>query len=378
MDNNQINCDIIKDLIPLYSEGLCSDAGKAAVERHIEGCEGCRKLLETSVPREKTPPVPGERNVFKKLSRRFKINLAVIISLGVVLLGVLGTVGYLLVGQIVKDDGMVSFETIGQSIEAKKLAKLIADKKFEEYIETAYCGGVSDWYGTEEYEKIKEHNAAKFAEMYNDIVGDRKLKKITAHSEYARYLQINRYDISNDVTIVFEDGATLEFAFYRQADNRYSGMIVGSSGICENTDEFDALSNGFIMVNYTDDLLKRFVERVAVEASSRTTDEGIEAVVNFFSSYFASDYSEQLKAAFAEFYKKGFTVTECTIGHDIYDEECNRYSNIWITVNDGVGTAVYKAKIYRECEGLLPPCDVEVYSDGCTAELTESLAKMFG
>lgn len=376
MDNNQMNCEVVKDLIPLYSEGLCSETGRADVKQHIKGCENCRKLLEMSVQQVKAPPVPSEKNVFKKLSRRLKMNLAVMISLCVVLLAVLGVVGYLSVGQIVKGDGMVSFDTISRSIEAKKLAKLIADKNFEEYIEVTYCGGISDWLGTAEYENIKKHNAAKFAELYNEIVGDRQVKKITAHSEYGGF-DDNRYQIDTEAAIVFEDGGQLNLAFMREADNRYTGDIVGSSGICDFSDQ-NRLRDGFVMVNYTDDLAKRFIERIAVKASSYTTDEDIEGGVRFLSHHFSVNYWEELSVPLNEFYKKGFTITDCTIGHDIYDEEYNRYSNIWITASDGVGTAVFKAKIYRECEGLLPPCDVEVYSDGCTAELTESLAKMFG
>ncbi|MGN0678789.1 MAG: zf-HC2 domain-containing protein [Oscillospiraceae bacterium] len=377
MDNNQMNCEVVKDLIPLYSEGLCSDTSRAAVKQHIEGCDNCRKLLEMSVQREKTPPVPSEKNVFKKLSRRLKMNLAVMISLGVVLIAVLGVVGFLSIGQIVKGDGMVSFETISQSIEAKKLAKLIADKNFEEYIEVTYGGGISDWYGLGEYENIKKHNAAKFSELYNEIVGDRQVKKITAHSYYGRFFEENRYLINTEATIVFGDGGELNLAFMREADNRYTGDIVGSRGICDISDE-NRLRNGFVMVNYTDDHRKRFIERMVIKASTYTTDEDIDSGVGFLSRFFSVNYWEELSVPLNEFYKKGFTITDCTVGHDLYDEEYNRYSNIWITANDGVGTAVYKAKIYRECEGLMPPCDVEVYSDGCTDELTESLAKMFG
>lgn len=376
MDNNRINCEVVKDLIPLYSEGLCSETGRAAVKEHIEGCESCRKLLEVSIQREKTPPIPNEKNVFKKLSRRLKMNLAVMISLGVVLLAVLGVVGYLSVGQIVKGDGMVSFETIGQSIEAKKLAKLIADKNFEEYIDVAYCGGIVDWLSPAEYENIKKHNAAKFTELYNEIVGDRQVTKITSHSRYGRFSD-NRYLIDTEAAIVFEDGGELNLAFKREADNRYTGDIVGSSGICDVSD-YNRLRDGFVMVNYTEDYVKRFIERMVIKASSYTTDEEIESGVDFLSRFFSVNYWEELSVPLNEFYKKGFTITDCTVGNDLYDEEFNRYSNIWITADDGVGTAVYKAKIYRECEGLMPPCDVEVYSDGCTAELAESLAKMFG
>ena len=43
-----MKCEIIKDLIPLYCDGLCSEETKAAVEEHIAGCGDCKKLLEAA------------------------------------------------------------------------------------------------------------------------------------------------------------------------------------------------------------------------------------------------------------------------------------------------------------------------------------------
>lgn len=40
------NCEIIKDLLPLYCDGVCSDASKAAVEEHIEECGGCNEVYK--------------------------------------------------------------------------------------------------------------------------------------------------------------------------------------------------------------------------------------------------------------------------------------------------------------------------------------------
>ena len=40
------NCNIIKDLLPLYCDGVCSDASKAAVEEHIEECGGCNEVYK--------------------------------------------------------------------------------------------------------------------------------------------------------------------------------------------------------------------------------------------------------------------------------------------------------------------------------------------
>lgn len=55
----KINCEIIKDLLPGYVEGLTSDYTNQAVSTHLETCNGCREIYE-AMTREMTPPA-GEK-----------------------------------------------------------------------------------------------------------------------------------------------------------------------------------------------------------------------------------------------------------------------------------------------------------------------------
>lgn len=41
-----MDCNIIKDLLPLYIDGCCSKESKRFVEEHIECCDVCKNLLE--------------------------------------------------------------------------------------------------------------------------------------------------------------------------------------------------------------------------------------------------------------------------------------------------------------------------------------------
>ena len=41
-----MNCDIVKDLIPLYIDGCCSEESSKIVEKHIRDCGDCKKLLD--------------------------------------------------------------------------------------------------------------------------------------------------------------------------------------------------------------------------------------------------------------------------------------------------------------------------------------------
>lgn len=53
----KLDCDVIRDLLPLYAEKLASPASSALVEQHLAACPACRAELEQM---EKPVPVQPE------------------------------------------------------------------------------------------------------------------------------------------------------------------------------------------------------------------------------------------------------------------------------------------------------------------------------
>ena len=43
---NQLPCGIVRDLLPLYQDGVCSPESREAVRAHLAGCAACRAELE--------------------------------------------------------------------------------------------------------------------------------------------------------------------------------------------------------------------------------------------------------------------------------------------------------------------------------------------
>lgn len=43
---NHLKCEIVKDLIPSYLDGICSNTSRDAVKTHLADCESCRTFLE--------------------------------------------------------------------------------------------------------------------------------------------------------------------------------------------------------------------------------------------------------------------------------------------------------------------------------------------
>ena len=45
---SKISCEVIKDMLPLYYDNVCSDDSKRMVEEHLSYCDNCKMELENS------------------------------------------------------------------------------------------------------------------------------------------------------------------------------------------------------------------------------------------------------------------------------------------------------------------------------------------
>lgn len=74
-----MNCDIIKDLLPLYCDGVCSEETNRAVEEHLTTCPACRALLdemrqEPVMPEPIRTQVKQEAKVLQGVKRKFSLH----------------------------------------------------------------------------------------------------------------------------------------------------------------------------------------------------------------------------------------------------------------------------------------------------------------
>lgn len=69
-----ISCEIIKDLLPLYHDSVCSEDSKKLVEEHLEHCESCRDELRAmdSVPIISRAENLADAEAVQKLSKRWR------------------------------------------------------------------------------------------------------------------------------------------------------------------------------------------------------------------------------------------------------------------------------------------------------------------
>ncbi len=84
------NCEVVKDLLPLYADDICSQGSREVVENHIRDCDDCRQELEDY--RYNTGlPEPDEKDVFVDFSKKMKkrnlkkIAVSVVLCLALIL-----------------------------------------------------------------------------------------------------------------------------------------------------------------------------------------------------------------------------------------------------------------------------------------------------
>lgn len=63
-----MNCNIVKDLIPLYIDGCCSEESGRIIEEHIKECDNCKKLIENMKAPDDIVLISEQPKSFSKLN----------------------------------------------------------------------------------------------------------------------------------------------------------------------------------------------------------------------------------------------------------------------------------------------------------------------
>lgn len=96
-----MNCNIIKDLLPSYIDGVCSEETINLVEDHIERCEECRVWLDTmlqpvSLVQQMPEDVEKAITPFKKINRNRRIQVFIAMAITFMVT----TVGFFIVQEV--------------------------------------------------------------------------------------------------------------------------------------------------------------------------------------------------------------------------------------------------------------------------------------
>ena len=101
-----INCNIVKDLLPSYIDNISSEETKQLVEEHLKECEKCKEYLE-SMKSEISVSGVDEKKAIKIFSKEIKKKRLVAIILSIVITLILVIVCWIIFG---KKDFIMPYE----------------------------------------------------------------------------------------------------------------------------------------------------------------------------------------------------------------------------------------------------------------------------
>ncbi len=232
-----MKCKLAKDLIILYAEDLCSKETADELKEHLEKCPDCCKrlgeykkeledkktetvLVNDEVGREVLTPM---KKVKKKLVRG-KIKITI---LCIILVGIIGGLGFLSYGQITNE--CMSFSALADAAKIYSVCKSLSNGDTEPFMDIiAYR--VADQYAVTGSEELEDFDAY-IAQVESDVksaceyyfAGKDVTVKIHGIDQYP-YAQEEPTDITNtDITIGFYEKNELlyELAFGKVSTDKF-------------------------------------------------------------------------------------------------------------------------------------------------------------
>ena len=258
--NNE--CDIVKDLLFSYDEGILSNASNEFVENHLKNCDNCKKILNEIKKQNNDNYNLKEIDFLKKIKKKMNkrnILLAItsmflIIIIVIVLIYLASYIRRILIINDLKDkrkeyDNLTNYsytlETTYKSGYSKSVNKyFVKDNEFyaeqkvyfsngKESIEHAYCDGSTDFFAEVDGQRFISTNRKEDA-IIGDMIPDKltfigetilpyDIEKIEENSENGKEYYIittkannTKYFIEKDTGItvkIIDDSSIIEMSY---------------------------------------------------------------------------------------------------------------------------------------------------------------------
>lgn len=167
----KVTCEIVEDLLPLYVDNVCSEQSKRAVEEHLQKCEKCRKLIETTqavpVPHIE-PDCPAADKAVKKGFKKIRLRwwASILLVVIIVPLACLGWNQY--------HNRGIHYSNVYEYQLGNRFMELLIKGNYEkayEYIDIAELKQewLEEWFEEEELTNIEKDGLAKFCKLGENL-----------------------------------------------------------------------------------------------------------------------------------------------------------------------------------------------------------------
>lgn len=184
-----MKCEIIRDLLPLYADGLCSDATKSEIEEHIKDCPQCTQSLENYRKKINSDAETNKKNMlesagFIKAGRKIKrIRIKSIISL--VLVIILAVVnGVLIYGQYERTSGIPSYDTVIASHVASGQTEYLLNGNIDAFSQNMMLTTDFDTFTSSDYTAREKTAVKNLNFLYSTYLKGKNIKVKSKQSGY--------------------------------------------------------------------------------------------------------------------------------------------------------------------------------------------------
>lgn len=340
-------CKMVEDLLPLYTEGMCSEETKGYVEEHLASCDTCKGKLECyqeQVEQMITADQPDEKRTLeeirpmRKINRKIRKKRFINVLLSVILILLLGATALLSYGQLVPGSGVPSFELLFERVHIQAICKemcsgspevLAKHMDYSLYQNTSLLGtGDTKPY----FQSIQEMMEKAFKDNF-----DRKTMKIIGMETYyvneSMWDEIEQYYVCTDVEIEV-DGETLLFTFDKLGNGIYRINCVSES----NESQFDDFMKIFNYAKGDSRVFQQWllgtwassVYRAALKGEEDSEKKRTELFAGSFAmdsmkqSERTKEYQEALISRLYELRQEGICIMDCYGKAAKFDEEDGR------------------------------------------------------
>ncbi|MBP0957841.1 MAG: zf-HC2 domain-containing protein [Oscillospiraceae bacterium] len=157
------DCDIIRDLLPLYSDKVCSESSRRLVEEHCAKCEECAEQLtamSAELPREEK--AGGAKNPLKK-TRRHYLKLAFLTAAVAVPMAVVICILCAISINETNHSGQISWSAIAAEREMTDFGNLLKKGNYRKALSMVGFKGLDD---------VNRKNEGERLDAYTKIFGD--------------------------------------------------------------------------------------------------------------------------------------------------------------------------------------------------------------
>ncbi len=341
-----MKCELIRDLLPLYADGLCSEETNAQVETHLETCEECRQKLahyranigeEQKAAAEDPSAIRPMKKVRTKLRRRKWLSVTLCVLLCIVVAGL----GVLTVGEI--SGHKVSFTTCGNIIRLNYITNQLTKGNTDVLLdalsfrwEDRYAvNGASNFETMAAYkEQLKQQMDEAYAYYFEGKEISAKLTSVESYidsiGEEEAYFTMSEKTYCYD----FYDGETLVLSMYFiSRDGKFSVQEYGLDDF--SVEQSPSFVSGTLPM---DELLKDIVRYGTKKRYSNFAETGktydttpLKLLFRQFTDKTETSYSENLKNRTVALYHEGWALKEFVYAVDTYDEELGRwFYKLWL------------------------------------------------